>query len=111
MTPRLSLLALMLAFSTGAFADDIYRSVMPNGDVRYGESPAPGAKSYKKVQAPPSGVVVVTPQDKASAAAIVPQHGGVSVIPQKKQDPYQPATAGSGATYGTGPGPFPRKDY
>ena len=111
MPPRLSLLAVMLAFATGVYADDIYRSVMPNGDIRYGESPAPGAKSSKKVQAPPSGVVVVTPADKAAAAAITTERGGVAVIPQKKQEPYVPAASGSGATYGTGPGQLPRKDY
>ena len=89
------LLALALA-SAGAYAaDDIYRSVMPDGSIRYGESPAPGAKSVKKV--PPvaaSGVTVVTPGERSHQFP-PPQAGGVAVIPQQERPATAPAEQGS----------------
>ena len=105
------LLFLALAFASAAYADDVYRSVMPDGRIVYGESAFPGAKSVKKVPSqPPSGVQTVTPGEVARAGAMQPHTGGVTVLPQPRpQDPYQPSVAGSGATYGTGPGPLPRK--
>jgi hypothetical protein len=108
MSSHARLLALTLAFAPAAYADDIYRSVMPNGDILYGESPYPGARSTKKVAAPPSGVTVVTPGDRTRAAEIRTQQGGASVIPTQPRQSPQPATAGSGATYGQGPGPLPK---
>ena len=109
--PVKSLLLLTLFSAPAAYADEVYRSTMPDGRVMYGESPMPGAKSVRKVQAPPSGVVVVTPADKARAQTIVPHQGGVSVVPQEQRPPYERAQAGSGATYGTGPGELPKKPY
>jgi hypothetical protein len=88
------LLALALS-SAGAYAaDDIYRSVMPDGSVRYGESPVPGAKTVKKV--PPvaaSGVTIVTPGERDRTFA-PPQAGGVGVIPQPERPATPPAEQG-----------------
>jgi hypothetical protein len=107
------ILLLPLAASTALAADDLYRSTMPNGDVRYGESPAPGAKSVRKIPAPPTstGVSVVTPEDKARASQIQQQGGGVTVIPQAERPPTTAAQQGSGTTYGSGPGPLPKRSY
>jgi hypothetical protein len=60
------LLGFALAASSAAAADDVYRSVMPDGSVRYGESPAPGAKTVRKVPPPPAstGTITVTPEEK-----------------------------------------------
>jgi type IV secretory pathway VirB10-like protein len=60
--------ALVLVLSaSGAFAQAMYKSTMPDGKVIYGEKPEPGAKQVEKVTAPPpkSGITVVTPADKA----------------------------------------------
>ena len=89
------------------YADDIYRSVMPNGDVMYGESPYPGAKSTSKVRRPPSGVVVVTPGDKAMAGQIPTPRGGVSVIPSKDRVSPQ-GGASAGTSYGSSS--LPKRD-
>jgi len=111
MKSRFALACLGLALSPAAYADDVYRSVMPNGTVMYGESPEPGAKSVRKVPRPPSGVTIVTPADQARAAQIQYSGGGTSVVPEKKRESYTPATAGTGAPSGQGGGPLPKKDY
>jgi hypothetical protein len=106
--PRVLLAVLLAGTVSAACADEIYRSLMPNGDVVYGESPFPGAKSVKKVQAPPSGVVIVTPGDKVLAGQIPTQRGGVSIVQQKPRAPIDRVAPGGGATYGTGAGPLPK---
>ena len=82
-------LALALSASGAMAAEDIYRSTMPDGSVRYGESPDPGAKSFKKVPPPPpaTGVSVVTPEEKGRQ--VVQPQGGVSVIPPPSGKPPQ----------------------
>src|SRR5687768_2311627 len=81
MKPILSSLALALALAAPCAhaAEDIYRSVMPDGSIRYGESPDPKAKSVKKVPAGPSqtGVIVVRPNEKAATQPA----GGVVTLP------------------------------
>lgn len=63
-----SLLVLLLAAS-GAQAQTVYKSIMPDGKVIYGEKPVPGAKRVDTIEPPPakSGMTVVTPQEKARA--------------------------------------------
>ena len=68
MKTPLTPLALALAlFASGALAaDDIYRSVMPDGSIRYGESPAQGAKSVKRIPPPPAstGTITILPEER-----------------------------------------------
>jgi hypothetical protein len=72
-------LALALTVPCAYAAEDIYRSTMPDGSIRYGESPDPKAKAVKKVPAGPSrtGVLVVQPGEKAAPAPA----GSVSFLP------------------------------
>ena len=112
--PTLSLVVLLPLASSATFAaENMYRSTMPNGDILYGESPAPGAKSVRKIPPPPAstGTVIVTPEDRSRASQIPAQAGGVTVMPQKERPQTQPATQGSGASYGQGPGPLPTRPY
>jgi hypothetical protein len=62
MKMQLAPLALTLALGApGAMAAaDIYRSVMPDGSVRYGEGPAPGAKATKRIPPPPASTGTIT---------------------------------------------------
>lgn len=53
------LTALALAASL-AHAQTVFRSVMPNGSVIYGDEPAPGAKEAKKITLPPSKLSTTT---------------------------------------------------
>ena len=96
-----TLLPLLLASALSAspafgaeYAVDMYRSVMPDGSVRYGESPDPGAKSVRKV-APPasSGVITVTPAEKARTFD-PPPTGGTSVMTQPPRPPTEAAQQG-----------------
>jgi hypothetical protein len=87
-------LALVLAAPGAMAAEDLYRSTMPDGSVRYGEAPDPGAKSVKKVPAPPpaTGVTVITPEEKARGFPPVQQGGTVVIPPSGGKPPPLPAT-------------------
>lgn len=80
-----------------AFAaeSDMYRSVMPDGSVRYGESPDPGAKSVRKVAPPPvsTGTITVTPAEKARNFEPQPA-GGTSVMTPPARPPTEAAQQG-----------------
>jgi predicted nucleic acid-binding Zn-ribbon protein len=56
----------MLSIATGAYAQAMYKSTMPDGRVVYGEKPETGAKRVDKVEAPPpqTGTTVLTPAEK-----------------------------------------------
>ena len=104
MRPFIPAVALAVALSASAAfaADPVYKSTMPDGRVVYGESPMQGAKRVDKVAAPPehAGVSTVTAGDRARAAAIQPERGGVTVIPQPVRPPLQPAQQGYSANPG-----------
>ncbi len=96
MKPVLSplFLAFALAAPGAMAAEDMYRSTMPDGSVRYGEAPEPGAKSVKKVPSPPpaTGVSVVTPEEMKRP--LPDRSGGTVVIPVEKRPPTPPASQG-----------------
>ncbi len=83
---RHTLGALFIAlFAAGAGAQTIYKSIMPDGKVIYGEKPAAGAKKVETIEAPPAttGVTAVTPEERARAA----QEPTRPPVPQaRKQD-------------------------
>ena len=85
-----------LAASTAFAAEaDLYRSVMPDGSVRYGESPDPGAKSVRKVPPPPvsTGTITVTPQEKGRVFE-PPPSGSTTVMTQPDRPSPRPAQQG-----------------
>jgi hypothetical protein len=66
----ISFLALLVLLgASGAFAQTVYKSTMPDGKVVYGEKPAPGATRVDKMDPPPAktGVTGLTPEEKARA--------------------------------------------
>ena len=70
MKPLIAAAVLLLAATaSGALAQTVYKSTMPNGKVVYGEKPAPGAKRVDEIAPPPSksGMTTITPQEKARA--------------------------------------------
>ena|SRR5688500_9690635 len=87
--------ALALCAPAAMAAEDIYRSTMPDGSIRYGESPDPAAKSVKKVAPPPpaTGVTVVTPEERGRVFT-PPQGAAVGVIPQTESKPPPPPATG-----------------
>jgi hypothetical protein len=54
------LLALALAATT-AHAQGVFRSVMPDGKIVYGDKPALGAKESKEVNLPPPNIMAAPP--------------------------------------------------
>jgi hypothetical protein len=61
------IIALLLAGSTGAAAQTVYKSTMPDGKIVYSEQPVAGAKRVDTVEPPPAktGTTTITPQEKA----------------------------------------------
>lgn len=115
MRAKVSLLTVLLVFAapTAFAAEEIYRSSMPDGRIIYGESPFPGAKSVRKIPAPPvsTGTIVVTPEEKSRAATGSSSQrasGGVAVLPQARRDPTQRAQQGR---LQTNPQQLPRRSY
>ena len=64
----LLVLALLLAAAAVHAQKPVYRSVMPDGKVVYGDKPAPGAKESSPVSLPPVNVSAPTPRGPAPAA-------------------------------------------
>jgi Domain of unknown function (DUF4124) len=70
---RYGLAALLFSFcAASAGAQTIYKSIMPDGKIVYGEKPVPGAKKVETIEAPPAktGVTAATPQEQARAAEL-----------------------------------------
>lgn len=88
-------LAIGLAAPVALAADDIYRSVMPDGSVRYGESPVPGARSVRKIAPPPAatGTITVTPEEKARTP-VQPQPAPAAVLGGPPRPAPTPAQQG-----------------
>ncbi|MEK7877470.1 MAG: DUF4124 domain-containing protein [Pseudomonadota bacterium] len=73
MRQAMLLIALALA-ATVAQGQAVFRSVMPDGSVVYGDQPVPGAKETKEVSLPPPNIVKPPPAPpKQSAPATIPR--------------------------------------
>ena len=67
MRSRIAVLLAAVSFAaSGAFAQALYKSTMPDGRVIYGEKPVDGAKRVDTVKPPPpkSGITTVTAEEK-----------------------------------------------
>src|SRR3990172_5972029 len=71
---RQATLLIALAFAaTAAQGQTVFRSVMPDGGIVYGDKPAPGAKEAKEISLPPPNIAKPPPAPpKKSAPAIAP---------------------------------------
>lgn len=88
---------LALSASVAIAADDSYRSVMPDGSIRYGAAPEPGAKQVKKLAAPPAstGTIILTNQDKNKAERVTVRERGGAVLPATGRESPKSLPAGS----------------
>ena len=103
---------LMLALLTVpgiATAEDVYKSLMPDGSVVYGESPQPGARKVEKIDARAriSGAIVASPEEKQRAKDLGPTSAAVGVIPQAQRDPTPVLQQGAISA----PGTMPKRGY
>ena len=82
---RISPLVLLLAAS-GAFAQAMYKSTMPDGKVIYGEKPAPGAQRVETIASPPpkTGITVVTPAEKTQVDERIRQRSAIEDAKQRE---------------------------
>jgi Domain of unknown function (DUF4124) len=90
-----SVAAALTAISAVA-ADPVYRSVMPDGRVLYGEAPEPGAKQTKKI--PPvrssTGTIIITPEEKQKVQTMETQRGATGVLPRPPRATEPPLESG-----------------
>jgi hypothetical protein len=68
------LLLVLALFVTAAHAQAVFRSVMPDGKIVYGDKPAPGAKESKQVNLVPLNIS--TPTQPSQGGADAPPPGG-----------------------------------
>lgn len=81
---RQILLLIVLAFAaTAAQAQTVFRSVMPDGSVVYGDKPAPDAKEAKQITLPPSNVLTAPRQPAPTSKPASPSTPAPAAAPKK----------------------------
>jgi hypothetical protein len=93
MVKRFSSLALVLLLAaSGAAAQTMYKSTMPDGKVVYGEKPEPGAKHVEKMAPPPpkTGTTIVTPAEKKGVDQRIQKRAATADAQRRElEDAYQ----------------------
>lgn len=110
MTLRISSLVLVLFIAaSGASAQTMYKSIMQDGKVIYGEKPEPGAKRVETVTAPPpkSGITVVTPAEKTQVDQRIRQRSAVENTKQRELDDARQQVQQAETALGAGKEPLP----
>ena len=79
------LFALALA-SPAAHAQAVFRSVMPDGKIVYGDKPAPGAKESKQVNLPPPNIAAPTQPSAVPADPNAPAGNNNNEITTARQN-------------------------
>src|SRR5471032_3015160 len=82
--PLIRRIARLLAWAllaTTAHAQAVFRSVMPNGKIVYGNKPEPGAKESKQVNLAPLNISAPTPGSPGSAGSAEPSPAAGNNIP------------------------------
>jgi hypothetical protein len=76
----------LLATASGAYAQMLYKSTMPDGKVVYGEKPEPGAKQVDKVAPPPAqtGNTVLTPAERQKLDQRLKQRSAQDDLQQRR---------------------------
>jgi hypothetical protein len=75
-------ITLALAAATALAQQPIFRSVMPDGRIIYGDKPAPGAKEAEQVRLPPSNIA--RPAQRSEAGASPTQPSGTGASPRQQ---------------------------
>ena len=75
-------ITLALAAATALAQQPIFRSVMPDGRIIYGDKPAPGAKDAEQVRLPPSNIA--RPAQRSEAGASPTQPSGTGASPRQQ---------------------------
>jgi hypothetical protein len=75
-------ITLALAAATALAQQPIFRSVMPDGRVIYGDKPVPGAKEAEQVSLPPSNIA--SPAQPGETGASPAQPGAAGASPRQQ---------------------------
>lgn len=75
---RIFVLLTFALMATAVHAQAVFRSVMPNGKIVYGNKPEPGAKESKQVNLAPLNISTPTPAGSSGAADGAPPPGNNS---------------------------------
>jgi len=102
------LIALALS-ATAAQGQAVFRSVMPDGSIVYGDKPAPGAKESKEVSLPPPNIATPPPAPpKQSAPATTPRQQAPDSDDQVRSAERELQTAKAALEAGRAPQPGER---
>lgn len=71
---------LVLALAAPLVSAQIYRSVMPDGSIVYGDEPIPGARNAREIDLPPPNIALPEPVPKPGVAAGAPAKPGVTPL-------------------------------
>lgn len=81
--------SILLVFAaSGALAQPVFKSTMPDGKIIYGEKPVPGAAKVDTIEPPPAKTGVstaVTPEEKARAESAARQRAQMASADAAKQ--------------------------
>lgn len=83
----------LLTFAAGVSAQPVYKSIMPDGKVVYGEKPAAGAARVETIAPPPAktGVTGLTAEEKARAAKLARERAAAAAAAEKSGQALQAA--------------------
>ena len=82
-----TLAAAVCLLSASAFAQTVYKSIMPDGRVVYGEKPVAGAARTETLEpvAPKAGIPGLTAEEKARAAQIDRQRAAAGAVANESE--------------------------
>jgi hypothetical protein len=101
-------LALLLA-APAAGAQTLYKSIMPDGRVVYGEKPAPGAQRTETIEPPPprSGIRMVSPEESKGIHERMKKRYAAEAAAQRELEQAQDHLRQAEAARGAGKEPLP----
>lgn len=102
-------LALGLLLAAPAGAQTLYKSIMPDGRVVYGEKPAPGAQRTDTVEPPPpqSGIRMVSPEESKGLNERLKKRYAKEAAAQRELEQAQTHLRQAEAARGAGKEPLP----
>ena len=71
---------LVLALAAPLVSAQIYRSVMPDGSIVYGDEPIPGARNAREIELPPPNMAFPEPVPRPGVAAGAPAKPAVTPL-------------------------------
>jgi hypothetical protein len=105
------LAAALCAAAVGAHAQGLYKSIMPDGSVVYGEKPAPGAKRVETIEPPPpqSGIRMYSPEERKGLEERMKKRQAAEAAAQRELEQAQTHLRQAEAARAAGKEPLPEE--